>query len=147
MTNAAQTTTDALSRVLGRTFGLYVQTHGYHWNVVGPEFRRLHAAFEEQYNDLWNALDDIAERIRSLGAHAPGSLAELTGLAGASPAPAQSAEAMVGALMAGHEALIEELRRAIASAQQDGDEPTVGLLSDRTAWHQKQLWMMKAARA
>lgn len=145
MTNAAQTTTEALSRVLGRTFGLYVQTHGYHWNVVGPEFRRLHATFEEQYNDLWSALDDIAERIRSLGAHAPGSLAELAALAGPAPEPAQSAEAMVGALTSGHEALTDELRRAIASAQQDGDEPTVGLLSDRLAWHQKQLWMMKAS--
>ncbi|MGP9813916.1 Dps family protein [Rhodopseudomonas sp. NSM] len=147
MTAVPQANVDSLSRILGRTFGLYIQTHGYHWNVVGPDFRRLHATFEEQYNDLWKALDDIAERIRSLGACAPGSLAELTALAGEPPAAVQSADAMVAAVIAGHERLADDLRTATAAAQAAGDEPTVGLLTDRLAWHQKQLWMMKAARA
>ena len=55
--------TDSLTRILARTFRLYVQTHGYHWNVEGPEFRQLHGFFEEQYQDLWNSLDEIAERL------------------------------------------------------------------------------------
>ena len=142
-----QANIDSLSRVLGRTFGLYVQTHGYHWNVEGPAFQQLHAKFEDHYNDLWAALDEIAERIRSLGAYAPGTLAELTALAGDTPAPVQSADAMVEALISGHEALAEELREAIAIAQEAGDEPSAGLLTDRLAWHEKELWMMKASRA
>ncbi|MFC2970215.1 Dps family protein [Acidimangrovimonas pyrenivorans] len=143
---AKQANIDALSRILGGSFGLYAQTHAYHWNVEGPEFRQLHATFEEQYQNLWEALDEIAERIRSLGAYAPASLAELVALAGDAPAPAQSADAMVAALIAGHEALADELRTAIATAQEAGDEPSAGLLTDRLEWHEKELWMMKASR-
>ncbi len=143
----SKATIDSLNAILGQTFGLYVQTHGYHWNVEGPAFRQLHAAFEDQYNTLWSALDEIAERIRSLGAYAPASLAELTALSGDAPRPAQSADDMVDALIAGHAALIETLRAGIAAAQQSGDEATAGLLTDRLAWHEKEVWMMKASRA
>lgn len=138
---------DALSKTLGQTFGLYVQTHGYHWNVEGPDFRQLHAVFEDQYNNLWEALDEIAERIRSLGAYAPASLTELTALAGTAPAPAQSAAAMVDALIKAHEALAETLRDAIAKAEDAGDDVSAGLLTDRLAWHEKELWMFRASRA
>ncbi len=146
MSTAPQANIDSLAGVLRQTFGLYVQTHSYHWNVEGPAFHQLHALFEEQYNDLWSALDEIAERIRGLGAYAPASLAELAP-AGAAPSPAQSADAMVENLIAAHEALAGTLRAAIATAQETGDEPSAGLLTDRLAWHEKQLWMMKAARA
>ncbi len=142
----AKTNIDSLSAILGQTFGLYVQTHGYHWNVEGPEFRQLHAVFEDQYNNLWAALDELAERIRSLGAHAPGTLAELVALAGEAPAPVQSADAMIDALIAAHTALAEALRGAIATAQDAGDEVSAGLLTDRLAWHETELWMMKSSR-
>ncbi|MEM6558094.1 MAG: ferritin-like domain-containing protein, partial [Pseudomonadota bacterium] len=55
---------DALKRLLGETYALYVKTHGYHWNVTGPRFQALHAEFMTQYSELWAALDEIAERIR-----------------------------------------------------------------------------------
>lgn len=137
---------DSLNRILGQTFGLYVQTHSYHWNVEGPEFRQLHALFEEQYRNLWNALDPIAERIRSIGAYAPGSLSELMALANEEPAPAHSAAEMMDALIAAHAALTAELSQAIALAQEAGDEPSPGMLTDRLGWHEQQLWMMKASR-
>ena len=137
---------DSLAAILGQTFGLYVQTHAYHWNVEGPEFRQLHAVFEEQYNNLWAALDEIAERIRCLGAPAPASLAELVSLSGTAPAPAQSADTMVDALIAAHAALADALRTAITTAQEAGDEVSAGLLTDRLAWHEKELWMMKSSR-
>lgn len=137
---------DSLSRILGQTFGLYVQTHAYHWNVEGPEFRQLHALFEEQYQNLWNALDPIAERIRSIGAYAPGSLSELAGLAGEEPAPVHSAAEMMDRLIAAHQALAGALREAIVLAQEAGDEPSAGMLTDRLEWHEQQLWMMKASR-
>lgn len=136
---------DSLSRVLGKTFGLYVQTHGYHWNVEGPQFRQLHGLFEEQYQNLWEALDPIAERIRSIDAYAPGSLSELTALAGDAPSPVHSASEMLGALVAGHDALATQLREAITISQEAGDEPSAGMLSDRLEWHEQQLWMMKAS--
>jgi len=146
MSVKSQDNTGSLSRVLAATFRLYVQTHGYHWNVEGPKFRQLHSLFEEQYQELWNALDPLAERIRSLGAYAPGSIAELMKLAGDEAAPAQSAEAMVDELIEAHGALAGDLRAAITTAQEAGDEPSTGLLTDRLAWHEQQLWMMKASR-
>src|SRR5512147_1230231 len=64
---------DALSRLLADTYALYLKTHNFHWNVEGPMFNTLHLMFMEQYTELWNALDAIAERIRALGFPAPGS--------------------------------------------------------------------------
>ena len=147
MTAANQANIDSLKSILGKTFRLYVQTHGYHWNVEGPEFRQLHALFEEHYTNLWGALDEIAERIRILGAHAPGSIAELTALGGPEAAPAQSADAMMAALIEAHMAMAADLRAAIATAQEAEDEVSAGFLTDRLEWHEKELWMMKASRA
>ena len=62
-----------LSRVLADTYTLYLQTHNFHWNVEGPMFNTLHVMFMQQYTELWQALDSIAERIRSLGFPAPGT--------------------------------------------------------------------------
>ena len=146
MSNETQANIESLKNILAKTFRLYVQTHGYHWNVEGPEFRQLHAVFEEQYTSLWGSLDEIAERIRSLGAHAPGSAAELMALAGNEAAPAQSAIDMVKALIAAHEDMAGNLREAIAVAQEAGDEPSAGYLTDRLEWHEKELWMMKASQ-
>ncbi|OOY27622.1 DNA starvation/stationary phase protection protein [Thioclava sp. L04-15] len=142
-----QANIDSMTNILGQTFGLYVQTHGYHWNVEGPQFRQFHTLFEEQYQNLWEALDEIAERIRCLGAYAPGTLSELTTLAGDAPARAQSAEAMVDALISAHGALAAKLRDAITTAQEAGDEVSAGVLTDRLEWHEKEIWMMKASRA
>ena len=137
---------DSLNRILGHTFGLYVQTHGYHWNVEGPQFRQFHALFEEQYQNLWQALDPIAERIRAMDAYAPGSLTELVALAGEDPAPVHSATEMMDALIEAHDAMAADLRDAIVLSQEAGDEPSAGMLTDRLEWHEQQLWMMKASR-
>ena len=147
MTAANQANIDSLKSILGKTFRLYVQTHGYHWNVEGPEFRQLHVLFEEHYTNLWGALDEIAERIRILGAHAPGSIADLATLGGPEAAPAQSAAAMMAALVEAHKAMAADLRTAIATAQDAEDEVSAGFLTDRLEWHEKELWMMKASRA
>ena len=64
-----------LSRLLADTYTLYLTTHNFHWNVKGPMFNSLHAMFMAQYTELWNAVDPVAERIRSLGHAAPGSYA------------------------------------------------------------------------
>src|ERR1043166_3402761 len=71
---------EALSKVLADSFTLYLKTHNFHWNVVGPMFHTLHPMFEEQYNELWLAGDAIAERIRALGCVAPGSYRQFSKL-------------------------------------------------------------------
>src|SRR6201991_3453005 len=71
---------DGLSRLLADTYPLYLKTHNFHWNVTGPMFQTLHLMFEQQYNELALAVDQIAERIRALGFPAPGTYAEFTKL-------------------------------------------------------------------
>ena len=67
---------NGLGDLLADSYSLYLKTHNFHWNVEGPMFRSLHLMFMEQYTDMWNALDEIAERIRALGHYAPGTYAE-----------------------------------------------------------------------
>jgi starvation-inducible DNA-binding protein len=67
---------DGLSHLLADTYTLYLKTHNFHWNVTGPMFNTLHLMFETQYTELALAVDLIAERIRALGVHAPGSYKE-----------------------------------------------------------------------
>ena len=80
-TKHRQEIADGLGRLLADTWVLYGKTHGFHWNVTGPMFTSLHAMFDTQYNELWDSLDEIAERIRALGLPAPFGDSTLTKLA------------------------------------------------------------------
>ena len=138
----------ALSKVLADTFLLYLKTHNFHWNVEGPQFLALHAKFEEQYRDLWNSIDDIAERIRALGQPAPGTTAKLKELSEIKenseiPPPAD----MLRELISDHGTAARTVRAALATAQTAGDEASAGLLTDRLTYLEKQLWMMRSAAA
>lgn len=101
-----------LSKLLAENYTLYLTTHNFHWNVTGPMFNSLHAMFMAQYTELWNAVDPIAERIRSLGHAAPGSYAQFAKLSGLPDAPAAPPKAMkmVELLMLGHEAVARTAR-------------------------------------
>ncbi len=137
-----------LARVTADTYTLYLKTHGYHWNVTGPLFNTLHLMFEEQYNELWMAVDLLAERIRSLGEFAPGSNSEidqLTSIAEAEGVP--SAEGMLADLVAGHEAVARSARRAFVAADEAGDQPTADLLTQRLQVHEKTAWMLRSMLA
>jgi starvation-inducible DNA-binding protein len=136
---------EALSKVLADTFLLYLKTHNFHWNVEGPQFLALHAKFEEQYRDLWNSIDDIAERIRALGHTATGTTVKFTELSDIREKLAvPSAAAMLRELASDHETAANTIRAALSTAQAAGDEATAGLLADRLAYHEKQLWMMRS---
>lgn len=102
----------ALGKVLADTFTLYLTTHNFHWNVTGPMFNTLHIMFMDQYTELWNAVDPIAERIRSLGHVAPGSYAAYDKLSSLPDVPADPPQAleMVRILMEGHEAVARTAR-------------------------------------
>jgi starvation-inducible DNA-binding protein len=135
-----------LNRVLADTYTLYLTTHNFHWNVTGPMFNTLHAMFMQQYTDLWNAVDPIAERIRALGHIAPGSYADFGRLASIPDAPSSPprALAMVAVLVKGHEAVARTARDLVPTAESAHDEPTLDLLTQRLDYHEKTAWMLRS---
>ena len=135
-----------LSRLLADTYTLYLTTHNFHWNVTGPMFNTLHTMFMAQYTELWNAVDPIAERIRSLGHVAPGSYAAFGALSSLPDAPAQPPKAleMVRILVAGHEAVARTARELFPLADAASDEPTADVLTQRLDVHEKTAWMLRS---
>ena len=138
-----------LSKLLAETYTLYLTTHNFHWNVTGPMFNSLHAMFMAQYTELWNAVDPIAERIRSLGHAAPGSYAQFAKLSGLPDAPAAPPKAMkmVELLMLGHEAVARTARSLFPLVDKAGDEPSADLLTQRLQIHEKTAWMLRSLLA
>lgn len=136
---------DALAQTLADTYALYQKTHLYHWNVQGPRFASLHALFDAQYNELWTALDPMAERIRALGVFAP-SPADIAKRATVSidNDPAPSEDAMLKALTAGNEAVVKSARKALEIADEAGDQATADLMTERCAAGEKAAWMLRA---
>jgi starvation-inducible DNA-binding protein len=136
---------DGLSRLLADSYSLYLKTHNYHWNVTGPHFNSLHQMFEDQYTELAPAIDEIAERIRSLGVRAPGSYSEFAKLTGIEEGTGtESAEDMTRQLVLGHEAVARTAREAFAAADEADDEPTADLLTQRMQIHEKTAWMLRS---
>jgi starvation-inducible DNA-binding protein len=135
-----------LNRLLADTYTLYLTTHNFHWNVTGPMFNTLHAMFMTQYTELWNAVDPIAERIRSLGHVAPGSYAEFAKLSSLPDAPSQPPKAlqMVQTLMQGHEAVARTARGIFPTAEAANDQPSADLLTQRLTVHEQAAWMLRA---
>lgn len=136
---------DALAQVLADSYALYQKTHLYHWNIQGPRFIALHELFGKQYEALWASLDDIAERIRSLGVLAPthADLMKRTSLPTDND-PAPSEDAMLAGLLAGNEALIKAARTALRAAEDAGDDASADLMTQRCAELEKTAWMLRA---
>ena len=135
----------ALEVLLADSYTLYVKTHGYHWNVTGPMFGSLHAMFEEQYTDLSLAVDEIAERIRSLGAPAPGSYAQfgaLTSIDEDTTVP--PAMDMVRKLTSDHETLAASARAVVRAGERTGDDASVDVGVRRIDVHEKTAWMLRS---
>ncbi|WP_169542821.1 Dps family protein [Sneathiella aquimaris] len=136
---------DGLKHLLADSYTLYLQTHNFHWNVTGPKFRDLHLMFEEHYTELAIAVDDIAERIRTLGVAAPGTYKafnELSAIEEIDGVP--DAEEMVSILTKGHEQVVRTCRKVLAVAQEADDESTAALVSDRMRIHEKTAWMLRS---
>jgi starvation-inducible DNA-binding protein len=136
---------DGLSRLLADTYTLYLKTHNFHWNVTGPMFNTLHLMFEAQYTELATAVDVIAERIRALGVHAPGSYAQfakLTTMREEESVP--KAEQMIAQLVADQELVARTARSVFAVAEEASDQPTVDLLTQRMQVHEKTAWMLRS---
>jgi len=144
MTN--KNTIDSLKIVLSDSYVLYLKTQNYHWNVTGPYFKSLHLMFEEQYNDLFTAVDLIAERIRALGEKAPGSFAIYSKLTNIEEGNENTdSDYMVKDLANDQDIIVKTLTNALKEAQAVSDEVTVGILTDRIEIHQKNSWMLKSS--
>lgn len=136
---------EALAKVLADTYVLYLKTHAFHWNVEGRSFRTLHELFEEQYRDLWESTDEIAERIRALGEYAPGTYAKFQALASIKDNESvPGSDEMLRELISDNEATVRTIRSAIATAEEHGDEASIDLLTGRLSTLEKQIWMMKS---
>lgn len=135
-----------LAKLLADTYTLYLTTHNFHWNVTGPMFNTLHDMFMQQYTELWNAVDPIAERIRALGHVAPGSYAQYGKLSSIGDAPAEPPKAleMVRILVAGHEAVARTARGIFPLVAKADDQPTADLLTQRLDVHEKTAWMLRS---
>ena len=137
-----------LSNLLADSYTLYLKTHNFHWNVEGPQFNTLHLMFEQQYTELAQAVDEIAERIRALGVKAPGSYSEFAKLTSIDEAQgAESAEEMIRQLALGQEAVVRTARAAFPAADDANDEPTADLLTQRMQIHEKNAWMLRSMLA
>lgn len=136
---------DGLSRLLADSYTLYLKTHNFHWNVTGPMFNTLHAMFMAQYNELFTAVDEVAERIRALGFFAPGSYSQFAKLATvAEETGVPKAQDMIRQLVEGHETVARTARSIFPLVEEASDEPTADLLTQRMQVHEKTAWMLRS---
>ena len=138
-----------LEKALANSYALMIKTHNYHWNVQGPNFVGLHNLFQEQYTDLFTAIDDLAERIRALGSPAPGSLSAFRNLSGIPDAPdqVQNARTMVQDLISSREIMLKGDAELLAVAEEAGDQVTIDMITERVGKNEKDIWMLRSVAA
>jgi starvation-inducible DNA-binding protein len=134
-----------LSSLLADSYTLYLMTHNFHWNVTGPMFNTLHQMFMDQYTEQWGALDTIAERIRALGYHAPGTYKEFAKLSTIKEVEGvPEALEMVRLLLSAQEATARTARKLFSVADAANDQPTSDFLTQRLQVHEKTAWMLRS---
>ncbi len=140
-----EATITGLQRLLADSYTLYLKTHNYHWNVTGPMFTTLHTLFETQYTEMALAVDEIAERIRTLGVRAPGSYVEFSQLAGVQDDDQpRKAEEMIRILVEDQARVAESARAVIRAAGQSEDDASADLGTRRLDVHEKNAWMLRS---
>jgi starvation-inducible DNA-binding protein len=138
---------DKLSIIMADTYALYLKTQNYHWHVRGPQFKSLHQLFEEQYLELADAADQVAERIGTMGHKAPATFKEFDKLKRIKDGDSMlDANDMVTELAHDHDTLVKDLNQAMSLAHKNNDEGTVNLLANRIEAHEKARWMLNASR-
>ncbi len=141
----SQQTVEALSKLLADSYTIYLKTHNYHWNVTGPMFTTLHGLFETQYTELALAVDEIAERIRTLGAPAPGSYSAFMQLAAIrEETGSPSATDMIRNLVDDQATVSGTAKAVIEVAEAVSDQATVDLATRRLDVHEKNAWMLRS---
>lgn len=144
--NSRTAIADRLKLVLASSFSLMLKTQNFHWNVTGPNFTSLHELFGKQYEEIFAANDEIAERIRALNEFSPGSLAAFAELSAVKDAPAQppAFARMIAELLNDNETLSRLAAELRAFADDAGDTATGDLMNGRIDAHDKAAWMLRA---
>ena len=137
---------EQLNPLLADEHVFYAKLRNYHWNVTGPNFHSLHALFEEQYGAVQEMVDEVAERIRSLGGRPVATLKEFLQHTQLSEQPGEHppAQEMCKRLLADHESIIQRMRKAIAVCEEQGDEGTADMLTGFMEDHTKMAWMLRS---
>lgn len=134
-----------LYKLLEQTYDLYTKTQNFHWNVTGREFLSLHQLFESQYNDLSEAVDTVAERIRTLGFSVTGTYFHTnTPTKLKRDEPIKSTSDMVLELMKGHEGIARSARLLCMKSGEASDFASENLLADRIQVHEKSAWILRS---
>ncbi|MCI5048766.1 MAG: DNA starvation/stationary phase protection protein [Rickettsiales bacterium] len=142
----SQATTNALQQVLVDSYAMAIKLQNYHWNVEGRHFKQLHELFEEQYNEVFGVIDEIAERIRTLGAKVPASFKNYSASQSIKDGDENLDEnAMVQDIYASHQAVIDTAKAALKAASEVDDEPSVDMMIGRIAAHEKAMWMLRSS--
>lgn len=136
---------DALNGFLADTTVVYYKTHAFHWNVEGPSFYSVHLMFETFYKDLWESMDDVAERIRAFSEKVFPNLEMLLQHASiAELETAPSSDVMVQNLRDDYIALSKKALAIGITAEKHGDLVTSDLMTQRSAFLEKAAWMLQA---
>lgn len=137
----------ALNKILADSYMLMLKTQNYHWNVVGANFKALHELFQAQYEDLFQAVDELAERIRALGSKVDGTFEHFKKLSDfQNPNKNYEAKAMINDLVNDHEIVAKILKEAIKISQSEGDEASADLFIQRAKIHDKAIWMLVSSQ-
>lgn len=143
--NACRQVSHQLAQFLADTYVLYVKTQNFHWNIVDARFFFLHKMFEEQYEDLAEAIDELAERIRGLGYKSPGSMSQFLELTMLEEAGSNlNANEMILQLAEDHQAIARSLHARIDEANKFHDDGTADLFIERLRVHEKTAWMLRS---
>ncbi|MFO0904741.1 MAG: Dps family protein [Pirellulales bacterium] len=143
--HSKQSVVDALSTLLASSDTLYLKTHNFHWNVTGPMFTTLHTLFETQYTELALAIDEVAERIRALGAFAPGSYSAFQKLSDVREELGRpEAKEMIRILVGDQELIATAARKVIDAADAANDQASADLGTRRLDIHEKNAWMLRS---
>ena len=136
-----------LNQLVADSYGLMAQLHLAHWNVEGTDFFQLHETFQAQYEELFVAIDDIAERVRALDCYSAGGLKVLANMSQVEEGPSAKAcpaKEFVSSVLVAHERVIEVAIDARKKAAEAGDAETEDLLIGRISTHQKAAWFLRS---
>ena len=138
--------TDSLKTVLSDTVTMYFVSHGFHWNVEGQDFSQYHALFAEIYEDLYSAIDPLAEDVRKLGEYAPYTFSKFTSLRTVEPKDVKpEPKAMAKELLRINDALIESVNKCFKDAEKADEQGIMDFLAGRDDQHKKWRWMLTAS--
>ena len=131
--------------VMADTFKFYIRTHGYHWNIEGPDFYQYHKLLEGIYEEVYGAIDTIAEQIRAMGSHVPGSFGRIAELSELRDEREQvDAMTMLYRLYQDNETVLAHIKIAYDAAEAAGNHGWSNFLAERQSAHKKHGWFLRA---